>query len=455
MNKVYFILLLCLFSSCRMNKTSHVETGKTENGGMEQCYDQSDGMEILDTLGKVYGNEPHMAGLSLETPNCPDFIEGIYFDKATLVFQATGDTVKARQILEKASGSKNFRIELTGGSNYSQTQLLAIQKELSKKMEESGNEHIKNNVTGYGVGLRHVEINLIMNTPERRKEFREKIMDSPAFQFYGVEEPIINQKVGVDHMNGIYIRPEYPVYSTKAEQAIFILNNHSGGTIECGEPYYITFEDEKGIWRELPMNATFVSLAYAIQDKGERMMRAWLYPDVHPNKAGRYRYFYEVSINRKPILLMAEFRLTDNEKEWKEAKKTPLPNGLLAVKQNSISPTGEEQIEEPVYDVVEVMPEFPGGMRAMLDFIEKNIRYPEVARKNGIQGRVIVGVVIDENGSVINLTVLRGIDPHLDKEALRVIRLMPKWQPGTQEGKALKVKYTIPVSFKLADSIEK
>ena len=105
MNKFYFILLLCLFSSCRINKTNHVETCKTENDSTEQFYDQSEGMEILDTLGKVYGNEPHIAGLSLETPNCPDFIEGIYFDKATLVFQVTGDTVKARQILEKASGS--------------------------------------------------------------------------------------------------------------------------------------------------------------------------------------------------------------------------------------------------------------------------------------------------------------------------------------------------------------
>lgn len=76
-----------MFSSCRINKTNHVETCKTENDSTEQFYDQSEGMEILDTLGKVYGNEPHIAGLSLETPNCPDFIEGIYFDKATLVFQ--------------------------------------------------------------------------------------------------------------------------------------------------------------------------------------------------------------------------------------------------------------------------------------------------------------------------------------------------------------------------------
>ena len=451
MNKFYFILLLCLFSSCRINKTNHVETCKTENDSTEQFYDQSEGMEILDTLGKVYGNEPHIAGLSLETPNCPDFIEGIYFDKATLVFQVTGDTVKARQISEKASGSKNFRLELMGGSNYSQTQLLAIQKELNKKMEESGYENIKRNVTGYGVGLRHIEIRLIVNTPEKQKEFREKIMDSPAFQFSGVTEPIINQKVGVNHINGIYIRPEYPVYSTAAEQVTFILNNYSGGTIECGERYYVTFEDEKGIWWELPMNTAFVSIAYVIQDKREREMRASLYPDVHPNKAGRYRYFYEVTINRKPVLMMAEFRLSDNEKEWKEAKRTPLPEGLLTMKQDNTHQTVGEQVEELVYDMVEVMPEFPGGVRAMLDFIKKNIQYPEIARKNGIQGRVIVGVVVDKNGSVTNLTILKSIDPYLDKEAIRVIRLMPKWKPGTQMDKPVKVKYAIPVSFKLAD----
>ena len=301
-----------------------------------------------------------------------------------------------------------------GGSNYSQTQLLAIQKELNKKMEESGYENIKRNVTGYGVGLRHIEIRLIVNTPEKQKEFREKIMDSPAFQFSGVTEPIINQKVGVNHINGIYIRPEYPVYSTAAEQVTFILNNYSGGTIECGERYYVTFEDEKGIWWELPMNTAFVSIAYVIQDKREREMRASLYPDVHPNKAGRYRYFYEVTINRKPVLMMAEFRLSDNEKEWKEAKRTPLPEGLLTMKQDNTHQTVGEQVEELVYDMVEVMPEFPGGVRAMLDFIKKNIQYPEIARKNGIQGRVIVGVVVDKNGSVTNLTILKSIDPYLD-----------------------------------------
>lgn len=450
MNKVIILILLCIISSCKMNKPVHTVECKAVDDSTEQYFDQSEGHQILDTLGKVYGNEPSMSGLSLESPNCPDFIEGVYFDKADLVFQVRGDTTKAREILEKASGSKSFKLELTDGNNYSQKQLYAIQNELSKKLGESKEEKIKRNVTGYGVGLHYIEISLIMNTPDRRKEFREKIMDSPAFRFSGVEVPVINEKVGVSHARGVYIRPEYPVYSTEVTEATFILDNFSGGTVECGEHYYITYEDEKGIWRELPMNTFFFDIGYSIQDKASWTMKASLNPDVHPNKPGRYRYFYKISIDGKPIQMMAEFRLTANEKEWKEAKRTPLPEGLLKVKQETDSQPIDENPEEPIYDVVESMPEFPnGGLPAVVDFIKKNIQYPEVARKNGVEGRVIVKVVIDKDGSVTDPVVVRSVDPYLDKEALRVIGLMPKWKPGTQSGKKVKVYFTFPVAFRL------
>lgn len=454
MNKVIVVMLLCIVSSCKMNKPVHTVECKAVNDSTEQFYDQSEGLQILDTLGKVYGNDPYISGLSLETPNCPDFIEGIYFDKADLIFQVKGDTTKAREILEKASGSKNFKLELTKDGNYSQKQLYAIQNELSKKLGESKEENIKRNVTGYGIGLRHIEINLIMNTPERQKEFREKIMDSPAFRFNGVEVPVINEKVGVSHTRGVYIRPEYPVYSTEATEATFIIDNFSGGTVECGEHYYITYEDEKGIWRELPMNTFFLDIGYSIQDKASWTMKASLNPDVHPNKPGRYRYFYKIWIGGKPILMMAEFRLTANEKEWKEAKRTPLSEGLLKVKQENGSELMDENSEEPIYEVVESMPEFPGGgLPAMLDFIKKNIKYPEVARKNGVEGRVIVKVVIDKDGSVTDPVVVRSVDPYLDNEALRIIGLMPKWKPGTQSGKKVKVYFTFPVAFRLDDAL--
>jgi TonB family protein len=288
------------------------------------------------------------------------------------------------------------------------------------------------------------------DTRERRKEFREKIMDSPVFCFHGVEVPVINERVGRNHIRGIHIRPEYPVFSTKAPHATFILSNHSGGDLTCGEHYYLTFEDEKGTWRELPINAAFWDIAYVLRDGEERVMKASLYPDVHPNKPGRYRYFYEITIRRKPVLMMAEFRLTDNEEEWRTAEKTSLPPYVSdAGKGGSPQLITEEPMEEPVYKVVEVMPEFPGGMKALMDFIQKNVRYPEEARKNGIQGRVAVSVVIDENGRVTDPVIMRSRYPALDEEALRIVELMPQWKPGMQQGKAVKVEFTFPVTFKL------
>ena len=89
-------------------------------------------------------------------------------------------------------------------------------------------------------------------------------MDSPVFCFHGVEVPVINERVSRNHIRGIHIRPEYPVFSTKALHATFILSNHSGGDLTCGEHYYLTFEDEKGTWRELPINAAFWDIAYVL-----------------------------------------------------------------------------------------------------------------------------------------------------------------------------------------------
>ena len=95
------------------------------------------------------------------------------------------------------------------------------------------------------------------------------------------------------------------------------------------------------------------------------------------------------------------------------------------------------------------MPEFQGGMQECMKFLGKNIKYPPQAMENEIQGRVIVTFVIMKDGSITNAEVVRGVDPLLDKEALRVVNLMPKWKPGKQRGKAVNVKYTIPVTFRL------
>ena len=108
----------------------------------------------------------------------------------------------------------------------------------------------------------------------------------------------------------------------------------------------------------------------------------------------------------------------------------------------------EEEVEEQqIFQVVEEMPEFPGGMAECMKFLAKNIKYPTIAQENGVQGRVIVQFVVNKDGTIVDPVVVRSVDPYLDKEALRVIKAMPKWKPGKQRGKA--VKYTVPVTFRL------
>ena len=108
---------------------------------------------------------------------------------------------------------------------------------------------------------------------------------------------------------------------------------------------------------------------------------------------------------------------------------------------------------EKVYDVVEQMPQFPGGQVALYEFLTRSIQYPEEARKNGVQGRAIVTFVVEKDGSISNARVVKSVDPSLDAEALRVINSMPKWNPGKQNGEPKRVKYAVPVMFKLDASV--
>ena len=102
-----------------------------------------------------------------------------------------------------------------------------------------------------------------------------------------------------------------------------------------------------------------------------------------------------------------------------------------------------------IYTVVEVMPEFPGGMNGCLNFIAKNIKYPAEAQEKKIMGKVIVQFVVEKDGTLSSFKIVRSVDELLDNEALRVLKMMPKWTPGTQRGKAVRVKYTMPVTFTL------
>lgn len=107
------------------------------------------------------------------------------------------------------------------------------------------------------------------------------------------------------------------------------------------------------------------------------------------------------------------------------------------------------EVENKVFDVVEQMPSFPGGQGALMQYLANNIKYPVVAQENGVQGRVVVSFVVERDGSITDVQVVRSVDPSLDREAQRVVKSMPKWIPGKQNGQAVRVKYNVPVSFRL------
>ena len=115
----------------------------------------------------------------------------------------------------------------------------------------------------------------------------------------------------------------------------------------------------------------------------------------------------------------------------------------------SAQKTVVSQKNEEVFDVVEQMPEYPGGMQALFEFLSQNIKYPEDAQKQKVEGRVIVTFVVETDGSISNVEVAKHAFPSLDNEAVRVIQAMPNWTPGKQSGKVVRVKYTIPINFSL------
>lgn len=115
----------------------------------------------------------------------------------------------------------------------------------------------------------------------------------------------------------------------------------------------------------------------------------------------------------------------------------------------------EVTADDNIYNEVDKMPEYPGGVNELLKYLSKNVRYPEAAKKAKKQGRVVVQFVVDKEGNITNPSVVRGVDKDLDAEAVRVISSMPRWTPGMQDGKAVAVKYTIPVMFRLNTDTKK
>lgn len=124
---------------------------------------------------------------------------------------------------------------------------------------------------------------------------------------------------------------------------------------------------------------------------------------------------------------------------------------VLKAKEDIAAPEPPKHVveETKIFTVVEQMPMYPGGDEALMGYLRDNIKYPTVAAENGVQGRVVVGFVVERDGSITDVNILRGVDPSLDREAMRVVKSMPRWNPGKQNGSAVRVKYQVPVSFRL------
>lgn len=122
---------------------------------------------------------------------------------------------------------------------------------------------------------------------------------------------------------------------------------------------------------------------------------------------------------------------------------------MLVLLFSFMTSTAQTKKNDMVFDVVEVMPQFPGGQIAMLKYIMENIKYPKQAMKEGIQGRVTVRFIVEKDGSISDVKPILSVHPLLNKEAVRVVESMPKWSPGKQNGKPVRVRFNIPVMFKL------
>ena len=156
--------------------------------------------------------------------------------------------------------------------------------------------------------------------------------------------------------------------------------------------------------------------------------------------------------------LVVDSMIADNVTEGVPSKQEKEKNDIREIKENKIQSNKKEETtstptkeasNNKIYDVVEQMPTFPGGPEALFKYLSENIKYPVVAEENGIQGRVIVTYVVEKDGSISDVRVVKSVDPSLDKEAQRVVKSMPRWIPGKQNGSAVRVKYTVPVTFRL------
>ncbi len=200
------------------------------------------------------------------------------------------------------------------------------------------------------------------------------------------------------------------------------------------------------------------------QAKKEEKKKEPVKPKIEPKKeipVARETQKFTAPVIKKDELVKEENQVKQMDKldekvavgtENKEGTKDRLAEAVrsdIAVAAPPPPPAPKPEVSNKVFEVVEEMPHFPGGAAALQAFLSSNTKYPVVAQENGVQGRVTVSFVVERDGSITDVRVVRSVDPSLDREASRVVRSMPRWSPGKQNGSTVRVKYTVPVVFRL------
>ncbi len=192
-------------------------------------------------------------------------------------------------------------------SLFSQKQLDALMEAIRQRWD-SVDIAVRANVMGYGTGLNTLDVHLVLNTPERQQAFREQVIDSPALRFYGSTGTEPCHEVGTGDTLGVRLIPEFPSFPAGSDEATFLLYNEGSGKVLSGEHYKLAYE-RAGRWYWLPINSYAVDIGYITPPGGTRRFTGHLHPLVNDNHPGLYRFFTEVTIEGREVLLMAEFRL--------------------------------------------------------------------------------------------------------------------------------------------------
>ena len=200
------------------------------------------------------------------------------------------------------------------------------------------------------------------------------------------------------------------------------------------------------------------------QAKKEEKNKEQVKPKIEPKKeipVARETQKFTAPVIKKDELVKEENQVKQMDKlddkvavgsEDKEGVKDRTVEAVrseIAVAAPPPPPAPKPEVATKVFDVVEEMPSFPGGNAGLMSYLNSNTKYPVVAQENGVQGRVIISFVVERDGSISDVKVARSVDPSLDREAQRVVKSMPRWTPGKQNGQTVRVKYTVPVVFRL------